>query len=116
MSKSSIAISLTALALFAQPAIAQNDSKFGKVNFETSCKPEAQKLFNQAMLYQHSLVSRLAEGLRGRDQGRPGMRYCLLGRCAEPALEPPRAGYAEEPRGRLGRHCEGQERWRQDAA
>ncbi len=31
---------------FAQPACA-DDEKLGKVNFETSCKPEAQKLFNQ---------------------------------------------------------------------
>ena len=61
MSKSSIAISLTALALFAQPALAQNDSKLGKVNFETSCKPEAQKFFNQAMLYQHSFWYRASQ-------------------------------------------------------
>ena len=61
MSKSSIAISLIALALFAQPALAQNDSKLGKVNFETSCKPEAQKLFNQAMLYQHSFWYRASQ-------------------------------------------------------
>ena len=61
MSKSSIAISLTALALCAQPALAQNDSKLGKVNFETSCKPEAQKLFNQAMLYQHSFWYRASQ-------------------------------------------------------
>ena len=33
----------------------------GKVHFETSCKPEAQKLFDQAMLYQHSFWYRAAK-------------------------------------------------------
>ena len=32
----------------AQPALGQSDSsQLGTVNFETSCKPEAQKLFNR---------------------------------------------------------------------
>jgi hypothetical protein len=44
-----------ALISLAQPALGQvDDSKLGKVHFETSCKPEAQKLFDRAMLYQHS--------------------------------------------------------------
>ena len=43
----------------AQPA--QSDDKLGTVNFETSCKPEAQKLFNQAMLYQHSFWYRASQ-------------------------------------------------------
>jgi len=44
-----------ALITFAQPAVSQVDeSKLGKVHFETSCTPEAQKLFDKAMLYQHS--------------------------------------------------------------
>jgi hypothetical protein len=43
----------------AQPA--QSDDKLGMVNFETSCKPEAQKLFNQAMLYQHSFWYRASQ-------------------------------------------------------
>jgi tetratricopeptide (TPR) repeat protein len=38
-----------------QPAFGQvDDKKFGTVHFETSCKPEAQKLFDRGMLYQHS--------------------------------------------------------------
>src|SRR3954464_4776852 len=47
------AIALSTGLALAQPAHA-DDTTLGKVNFETSCSPEAQKLFNQAMLYQHS--------------------------------------------------------------
>ena len=43
-------VALSAGLVLAQPAQA-GDDKLGKVNFETSCKPEAQKLFNQGMLY-----------------------------------------------------------------
>ena len=35
--------------------------KLGTVNFETSCNPEAQKLFNRAMLYQHSFWYRASQ-------------------------------------------------------
>src|SRR5438270_12781066 len=46
----------------AQPAVAQSDdSKLGKVHFETSCKPEAQKHFDRAMLYQHSFWYRASQ-------------------------------------------------------
>ena len=42
-------------ALYGNPAIsASGSNQLGKVNFETSCTPAAQKLFNQGMLYQHS--------------------------------------------------------------
>jgi hypothetical protein len=42
-------------ALYAGPALAANSTKhLGKVHFETSCTPAAQKLFDQGMLYQHS--------------------------------------------------------------
>lgn len=45
-----------------QPAFGQpNDKKLGKVHFETSCKPEAQRLFDQAMLYQHSFWYRASQ-------------------------------------------------------
>src|SRR5688572_30960577 len=57
MTRISLAIVVTnvlALAL-AQPALAQADDKtLGTVHLETSCKPKAQKLFDRAMLYQHS--------------------------------------------------------------
>jgi hypothetical protein len=56
------AVALSAGILSAQTAYAQaNDEKLGKVNFETSCKPEAQKLFNQGMLYQHSFWYRASQ-------------------------------------------------------
>jgi len=51
-----------ALISLAQPAFAQvDDGKLGKVHFETSCKPDAQKLFDQAMLYQHSFWYRASQ-------------------------------------------------------
>jgi hypothetical protein len=52
------AVTAAGLSL-AQPA--QSDDKLGTVNFETSCKPEAQKLFNQGMLYQHSFWYRASQ-------------------------------------------------------
>jgi len=59
---SAVAIAGAALALLAQPAFAQvDDSKLGKVHFETSCSPEAQKLFDRAMLYQHSFWYRASQ-------------------------------------------------------
>jgi hypothetical protein len=49
---------------FAQPALGQSDSnKLGTVHFETSCKPDAQKLFDSAMLYQHSFWYRASQRL-----------------------------------------------------
>ena len=38
-----------------------DDNKLGKVHFETSCKPEAQKLFDRGMLYQHSFWYRASQ-------------------------------------------------------
>jgi hypothetical protein len=52
---------LAMAALYGDPALAASGGKqLGKVNFETSCKPAAQKLFNQGMLYQHSFWYRAA--------------------------------------------------------
>ena len=54
-------IAVTGIA-FAQAALAQmKDEKLGNVNFETSCKPEAQRLFNRGMLYQHSFWYRSSQ-------------------------------------------------------
>lgn len=54
MSKLMVAATAVA-ALYCGPAISANaDKQLGKVHFETSCTPAAQKLFNQGMLYQHS--------------------------------------------------------------
>jgi len=64
MAKTSFALAAVAAAGFVitQPAFGQSDDKkLGKVNFETSCKPEAQKLFNRAMLYQHSFWYRASQ-------------------------------------------------------
>ena len=64
MIKPSFAIAATAVTVLSlvQPAMAQSDdSKLGTVNFETSCNPEAQKLFNRAMLYQHSFWYRASQ-------------------------------------------------------
>jgi hypothetical protein len=64
MMRTSFAIAVTAAMgiSLAQPAFGQSDDKkLGKVQFETSCKPEAQKLFNRAMLYQHSFWYRSSQ-------------------------------------------------------
>src|SRR5689334_4294023 len=64
MNKSSLgaAVLVVAGVSFGQPAIGQGDvKKLGKVHFETSCKPEAQKLFDRAMLYQHSFWYRASQ-------------------------------------------------------
>jgi len=62
ISNSAVAFAGAALISLAQPAFGQvSDSKLGKVHFETSCKPEAQKLFDQAMLYQHSFWYRASQ-------------------------------------------------------
>ena len=46
----------------AQPAFGQpNDQKLGTVHFETSCKAEAQRLFDRGMLYQHSFWYRASQ-------------------------------------------------------
>jgi hypothetical protein len=56
------AMALSAGILSAPTVYAQaNDEKLGQVNFETSCNPEAQKLFNQGMLYQHSFWYRASQ-------------------------------------------------------
>ncbi|TMJ04869.1 MAG: hypothetical protein E6G97_05050 [Alphaproteobacteria bacterium] len=62
--KKTLAILITTAAGvgLAQPAIAQtDDTKLGKVHFETSCKPEAQQHFDRAMLYQHSFWYRASQ-------------------------------------------------------
>ena len=61
--RTSFAIAAAAAGLVVtQPAFGQlEDTKLGKVNFETSCKPEAQKHFNRAMLYQHSFWYRASQ-------------------------------------------------------
>jgi hypothetical protein len=58
----SAGIAAAVVLSFAQPALAQvDDSKLGKVHFETSCNANAQKLFDRAMLYQHSFWYRASQ-------------------------------------------------------
>ena len=67
--RSSVALAATAVAglavtglALAQPAFGQTgDAKLGNVHFETTCKPEAQKQFDRAMLYQHSFWYRASQ-------------------------------------------------------
>ena len=48
--------------VLAQTAVGQNaDKKLGTVHFATSCNPEAQKLFDRGMLYQHSFWYRASQ-------------------------------------------------------
>jgi hypothetical protein len=57
-----IAAAAAAGLSFVQPALGQSDgNKLGTVHFETSCKPEAQKLFDEGMLYQHSFWYRASQ-------------------------------------------------------
>ncbi|WP_291687951.1 hypothetical protein [Bradyrhizobium sp.] len=46
---------------FAHPAFAAPAEDLGKVHFETSCKPDAQRQFDRAMLYQHSFWYRASQ-------------------------------------------------------
>jgi tetratricopeptide (TPR) repeat protein len=55
ISKSVVVAGALSIACVAQPAHSTGTEKqLGKVHFETSCKPAAQKLFDRGMLYQHS--------------------------------------------------------------
>jgi len=52
----------TVAAVYSGSALAANGNKqLGKVHFETSCTPAAQKLFDQGMLYQHSFWYRASK-------------------------------------------------------
>jgi hypothetical protein len=53
-----IAAAAAAGLSFVQPVLGQS---LGTVHFETSCKPEAQKLFDGGMLYQHSFWYRASQ-------------------------------------------------------
>src|SRR5215470_6417184 len=59
-----IAFAGAALFLLCKLVLAQvDDSKLGRVHFETSCTPEAQKLFDRGMLYQHSFWYRASQDM-----------------------------------------------------
>jgi hypothetical protein len=64
LSTATIAFTAAALISLAQPAFGQADDKtLGTVHFGTSCNPEAQKLFDRAMLYQHSFWYRASQNV-----------------------------------------------------
>lgn len=48
------AAALASLLAAAEPGLAHEGKELGKMHFQTSCTPEAQTLFDQAMLFQHS--------------------------------------------------------------
>jgi hypothetical protein len=57
-----LAASAATIISLAQPGFGQSDDKkLGTVHFETSCTPEAQKLFDRGMLYQHSFWYRASQ-------------------------------------------------------
>src|SRR5712675_2516499 len=64
MNKTSLAIAAvaaTGVSLTLSALGQTDDKKLGQVHFETSCKPEAQKLFDRGMLYQHSFWYRASQ-------------------------------------------------------
>ena len=64
LNAATMAFTGAALISLAQPAFGQSDDKtLGIVHFETSCKPEAQKLFDRGMLYQHSFWYRASQNV-----------------------------------------------------
>lgn len=60
--RTSSVIAVVAAQWLVQPAFGQSDDKtLGTVHFETSCNAQAQKLFDRAMLYQHSFWYRASQ-------------------------------------------------------
>jgi hypothetical protein len=60
--RTSSVIAVVAAQWLVQPAFGQSDDKaLGTVHFATSCNAEAQKLFDRAMLYQHSFWYRASQ-------------------------------------------------------
>ncbi len=58
----SLAATAGTVMSLAQPAFGEGDNQtLGTMHFETSCKPEAQKLFDRGMLYQHSFWYRASQ-------------------------------------------------------
>ena len=103
-----VAIGLAAAAALAQPAVGQtDDTKLGKVHFETSCKPEAQKHFDRAMLYQHSFWYRASQAVfEDALKADPECGIAHWG-IALSLVESPCSDSREEPRRRRGRDRQG---------
>jgi len=54
-------IAVAAACMDGQPALGASVEELGNVHFETSCKAEAQQLFDRGMLYQHSFWYRASQ-------------------------------------------------------
>jgi hypothetical protein len=62
MNRPLMVMTAAAVACLSQPAVsAPKNNQLGKVHFETSCTPAAQKIFDKAMLYQHSFWYRASQ-------------------------------------------------------
>ena len=113
-----IAATTTIGLVLGQPAFAHgNDAKLGTVHFETSCKPEAQKLFDRGMLYQHSFWYRASQKVFEdvlKADPECGIAYwgIALSLLWNPHAPPPAKNLADG----AAAHREGQERRRQDPA
>jgi hypothetical protein len=80
--KSFVVAAVVAISIsLAQPIFGQSDDKtLGKVHFETSCKPDAQQQFDQAMLYQHSFWYRASQkSFEGALKADPGCAIAYWG-------------------------------------
>lgn len=103
MIKTSFAIAAAAAAglSLAQPASGQSDdSQLGAVHFDTSCNPEAQKLFDRGMVYQHSFWYRASQQVFGdalRADPECGIAYwgIALSLLLNPHVPPPVKNLAE---------------------
>ena len=118
--KTSFAIAAaTAAGLsFVQPALGQSDDKkLGTVHFETSCKPEAQKLFDSGMLYQHSFWYRASQQVfEDALKADPECGIAYWGIALSLLWNPHVAAARKEPRRGRCRDRKGKERRRQDPA
>ena len=111
-----ITVALSAGIALAQPAQA-DDTTLGKVNFETSCKPEAQKLFNQGMLYQHSFWYRASQKVfEDALKADPECGIAYWGIALSLLLESPRRAAGEKSRRGCCRDRQGKERRRKDGS
>src|SRR5215510_2163769 len=89
---------VSTVTVLAQPAFGQvDDSKLGKVHFETSCKPDAQKLFDRAMLYQHPFWYRASQSVFEDVLKADAYWGIALSLLLNPHVAPPAKNLAEVP-------------------
>ena len=118
MARMTLAIAAAfAAAFLTQPASSQPEQKLGAVEFETSCTPEAQKLFDHGMLYQHSFWYRASQrAFEDVLKADPECGIAYWGIALSLLWNPARPGAGEES-GRWRRRAgKGKERRREDPA